>query len=238
MGWSVTKRRLFTIHPFHKSLHGLSIAIPNHTNSFHPKIRAILLHFRNSTYIIPMIEFFESTRKQFRYYKILGYKTVERLTFDELVKSPDSKSNSIAVIVNHLRGNMLSRRSNFLSLDGEKPWRDRDSEFDQPFSTRAEIMEAWEEGWNTLFQAIDPLDDNQLDTVVRIRNQEHTVIEAVNKQLAHSSYHIGQIVYLGRLLSKEWESLSIPKGASEAYNQKKFNDDKKKRHYTDDLPGN
>jgi hypothetical protein len=184
-----------------------------------------------------MTEFLESTRKQFAYYKLLGDKTLERLPFEKLVESPDPKSNSIAIMVNHLRGNMLSRWTDFLTSDGEKSWRNRDGEFEQSFENKEELMRAWEEGWKVLFDAINPLENSQLDTIVYIRNQGHTVVEAINRQLAHYAYHVGQIVYLGRLLSTEWESLSIPKGASQAFNQKKFNEEKKKGHFTDDFLG-
>lgn len=183
-----------------------------------------------------MDSYLVSIIKQFEYYKSLGDKTFEQLTFEELKKEFATDSNSIAIIVKHLVGNMLSRWTNFLSEDGEKIWRIRDSEFEDTYNSKEEIIENWNKGWKCLFDAIKPLNENDLDRIIYIRNEGHTVTEAVNRQLAHYSYHIGQIVFLGKLIKGEnWKSLSIPKGNSSKYNTEKFSKEKGRRHFTDDL---
>jgi len=183
-----------------------------------------------------MESYLTSIIKQFEYYKSLGDKTFEQLSFDEIQKELVQDSNSIAIIVKHLVGNMLSRWTHFLTEDGEKPWRNRDDEFVDSFQSKEEMINAWENGWSCLFDAIKPLKDSDLNKIIYIRNGGHTVIEAINRQLAHYSYHVGQIVFLGKLLkSNHWKSLSIPKGNSEKYNQEKFSQLKEKRHFTDDL---
>ncbi len=174
--------------------------------------------------------------KQFEYYKSLGDKTFNQLSFDELQKEFAQDSNSISIIVKHIVGNMLSRWTNFLTEDGEKPWRQRDAEFEDTYTTKEELLSNWNTGWNCLFDAIKPLREDDLEQIIYIRNQGHTVTEAINRQLAHYSYHIGQIVFLGKLLQEEnWRSLSIPKGNSSKYNDEKFSQEKAKRHFTDDL---
>ncbi len=180
--------------------------------------------------------YLESVIKQFDYYKSLGDKTLEQLNFGEIQKEFVKDSNSIAIIVKHIAGNMLSRWTNFLTEDGEKTWRHRDSEFIDSFQTKAEVLLYWNKGWNCLFDAIRPLQTNQLGDIIYIRNQGHTITEAINRQLAHYAYHVGQIVFLGKLLKgNEWVSLSIPKGQSATYNQEKFSKEKGRRHFTDDL---
>ena len=120
--------------------------------------------------------------------------------------------------------------------DGEKDWRDRDSEFEDFYKTRDELIKAWEIGWSCLFIALEKLSSKDLEKLVYIRNQGHTVTEAINRQLAHYSYHVGQIVFLGTLIKgSEWKSLSIPKGGSKSYNDQKFNNEKGRSHFTDDL---
>lgn len=183
----------------------------------------------NNSYVSSVI-------KQFEYYKSLGDKTINRLTFEELQREFAKDSNSIAIIVKHLVGNMLSRWTNFLTEDGEKEWRHRDQEFQDTFKTKAELVETWNKGWDCLFHAIRPLTSEDLESIIYIRNQGHTVTEAINRQLAHYAYHIGQMVFLGKLLKgKQWESLSIPKGKSKSYNQEKFSKIRGRRHFTDDL---
>ncbi|APY12010.1 hypothetical protein BWZ22_12565 [Seonamhaeicola sp. S2-3] len=183
-----------------------------------------------------MESYLPSIIKQFEYYKSLGDKTFNQLEFDEMLWQSNEDANSIAIIVKHLVGNMLSRWTNFLTEDGEKPWRNRDDEFVSSFNTKEELIAAWESGWLCLFKAIKPLNENNLEHIVYIRNGGHTVIEAINRQLAHYSYHIGQIVFLGKLLKgNDWQSLSIPKGNSTKYNKEKFSKEKSKRHFTDDL---
>ncbi|TNE53033.1 MAG: DUF1572 domain-containing protein [Bacteroidetes bacterium] len=183
-----------------------------------------------------MESYLESIRKQFEYYKSLGDKSFRQLN-DELVhQSPGKDSNSIAVMVRHLEGNMLSRWTDFLTSDGEKEWRTRDLEFESPESWNMESLQShWEKGWNCLFEAINQLSDRDLERIIYIRNQGHTVVEAINRQLAHYAYHVGQIVYLSRqICPNEWQSLSIPKGDSATYNKDKFSQEKQRRHFTDE----
>lgn len=180
--------------------------------------------------------YLESIRKQFQYYKLLGDKTFEQLSEDELFWSAGSESNSIALIVKHLRGNMLSRWTDFLTSDGEKVWRNREDEFKMDFRDKAHLLATWEEGWKCLFKAVDSVDESNFDTTVYIRNMGHSVVEAFNRQLGHYSYHVGQIVFIGKMLkADEWKSLSIAKGDSESYNQEKFEQPKRKAHFTDDF---
>lgn len=183
-----------------------------------------------------MSSYLESVKKQFEYYKSLGDKTFAQLDDKALFWQPNEESNSVAIIVNHVVGNMLSRWTDFLTADGEKEWRNRDREFEDIIKTREELVEAWEKGWACLFNAINPLEDKDLEQIIYIRNMGHTVTEAINRQLAHYSYHIGQIVFLGKLAQNEdWTSLSIPKGKSTEYNKEKFSKPKRKEHFTDDL---
>ncbi len=177
-----------------------------------------------------------SVIKQFEYYKSLGDKTLDRFTLKELQKEFEQDSNSIAIIIKHMVGNMMSRWTNFLTEDGEKEWRQRDDEFIDSFRNKADILDAWNKGWNCLFEALNTLAENDLERIIYIRNQGHTVTEAINRQLAHYAYHVGQIVFLGKLLrGKSWQSLSIPKGHSKTYNKEKFSKAKARRHFTDDL---
>ena len=180
--------------------------------------------------------YLQSITKQLEYYKSLGDTVIHQLSIDELKKEFAEDSNSIAIIVKHVAGNMLSRWTNFLTEDGEKEWRHRDSEFEDSFQTKNELLEYWNKGWISLFDAINPLTEDDLERIIYIRNQGHTVTEAINRQLAHYAYHIGQIVFLGKLLKgNDWVSLSIPKGKSETYNLEKFSQEKGRRHFTDDL---
>jgi len=183
-----------------------------------------------------MESYLTSIIKQFEFYKSLGDKTFDQLSFDEMLWQSDENSNSISIIVKHIAGNMLSRWTNFLTEDGEKEWRIRDDEFISNFNSKEAVIAAWESGWFCLFKAIKPLKPEDLENIIYIRNGGHTVTEAINRQLAHYAYHIGQIVFLGKLLKGEnWKSLSIPKGDSSKYNQDKFSKDKGRRHFTDDL---
>ena len=141
--------------------------------------------------------YLESITKQFQYYKMLGDNTFAQLNDQELFWQFNPESNSIAIIVNHLWGNMLSRWTDFLKSDGEKEWRKRDQEFEDIIKTRAQLLEKWEAGWECLFQAIDSINETNFESTIYIRNQGHTIVEAINRQLAHYAYHIGQIVYLG-----------------------------------------
>ena len=174
--------------------------------------------------------------KQFEYYKSAGDKTISQLSFDELQWLPDEASNSISVIVKHMVGNMLSRWTNFLTEDGEKEWRQRDQEFIESYKNKEELIAAWENGWECLFNAISNLSDQDMSRIVYIRNEGHLVSEAIFRQLGHYPYHIGQIAYLGKMIKGEkWKSLSIPKGQSTTYNKEKFSKEKGKRHFTDGL---
>ncbi len=182
-----------------------------------------------NSYIISII-------KQFEYYKMFGDKTFEQIESKDIQWQYNSESNSISIIVKHIVGNMLSRWTNFLTEDGEKEWRLRDTEFEFSYFSKEDMIIAWEKGWECLFNAIKPLQTDDLERVIYIRNQGHTVTEAINRQLAHYSYHIGQIVFLGKMIKgNDWKSLSIPKGESSTYNKDKFSKDKGKRHFTDDL---
>jgi hypothetical protein len=183
-----------------------------------------------------MHNYLVSIIKQFEKYKSLGDKTFEQLTFEELKKEFATDSNSICVIVKHMSGNMLSRWTNFLTEDGEKTWRHLDAEFEDSFNSKEELLAHWDKGWKCFFDAIKPLNENDLEKIIYIRNEGHSVTEAINRQLAHYSYHIGQIVFLGKLIKgKNWHSLSIPRGDSSKYNAEKFNKQKGRRHLTDDI---
>lgn len=179
--------------------------------------------------------YLESARKQFEYYKQLGEKTFAQLADEKLFWQPDEESNSIAIIVKHLWGNMRSRWTDFLTTDGEKDWRNRDAEFENDIRSRAELLTKWNEGWDCLFSALGSLTPADLDKTVYIRNQGHTVMEAINRQLAHYPYHVGQIVFLGKMAAQSWQSLSIPKGKSQSYNSEKFAQPKHKAHFTDEF---
>jgi hypothetical protein len=181
-------------------------------------------------------DYLESVKKQFEYYKMLGDKTFLQVPDKGLFWQYNDESNSIAIIVKHLWGNMLSRWTDFLRSDGEKEWRDRDAEFVNDIKSRTELLDKWNEGWNCLFNAIDSITSDDLDKMIYIRNQGHTVMEAINRQLAHYPYHVGQIVFLGKMLAeKGWTSLSIPKGRSQTYNTEKFSKPKKKEHFSDEF---
>ena len=174
--------------------------------------------------------------KQFQYYKDLGERTFDQMPEEKLFWKPNEECNSMGVIVKHLHGNMMSRWTNFLNSDGEKEWRKRDEEFDNDINTRKELLAKWNEGWDCLFQSIGSLDASDLSKEIYIRNIGHSVTEAINRQLAHYSYHVGQIVFIGKIIADEsWASLSIAKGASKQYNQVKFSKPKRKEHFTDDL---
>ena len=140
---------------------------------------------------------------------------------EQLQVALDPESNSIAVIVKHLAGNMRSRWMDFLTTDGEKPDRNRDSEFESPPATRAELMQMWEWGWGFIFRALEPLTDADLARTVRIRTEPYTVHEAIQRQIAHYAYHVGQIVFLAKhFRSAGWKSLSIPRGKSKDFDMK------------------
>jgi hypothetical protein len=166
-------------------------------------------------------EYLDSVIKRFLVYKALGDKTMEQLDEENLFWQYNDASNSIAIIVQHLWGNMLSRWTNFLTEDGEKEWRERDAEFEKVIKTKEELIIKWDEGWDCLFAALKSLTNDDLDKTIYIRKEPLTVIDAINRQLAHYSYHVGQIVYIGKMqLNDRWISLSIPKGNSKEFNDK------------------
>lgn len=166
-----------------------------------------------------MKDYITSARKQFEYYKMLGEKTFAQLSEEQLFWQYNEESNSIAMIVKHLWGNMLSRWTDFLTSDGEKEWRQRDAEFENDIASREELLIKWNEGWACLFKALDSLTTEDLNKEIYIRNEGHSVVEAINRQLAHYPYHIGQIVFIGKMVCDiNWNSLSIPRGNSKAFN--------------------
>jgi len=180
--------------------------------------------------------FLESSNRLFHYYKQLGDKAMEQLQDEQLFWQANAESNSIAIIVKHLWGNMLSRWTDFLTTDGEKKWRNRDTEFDNDLQDKATVLAKWNEGWQCLFDALKPLTEADLDKIIYIRNDGQTVVDAINRQVAHYGYHVGQIVYVAKMLANEnWTSLSIPKNASQTYNSAKFSKEKGDRPFTDDL---
>ncbi len=164
-------------------------------------------------------EYSTTVIKRLKYYKELGEKTFEQLEDKDFHFLPNSESNSIAVIVQHLTGNMLSRFTNFLTEDGEKEWRHRDDEFEVHNYSKQQVIDIWNKGWDCCFHALELLTENDLLTIIYIRKEPLTVVDAINRQLAHYPYHIGQIVYIGRMIKdKDWKNLSIPKGQSLQYN--------------------
>ena len=184
-------------------------------------------------------DFLRSINRQFLYYKTLGEKAIDQLEAEQLFISLNEDTNSIATIVKHLHGNMLSRWTDFLTTDGEKETRNRDGEFDASEElsnqTKEYVLKLWNEGWDCLFKTLNELKPEQLSNIIYIRNEGHTVLEAINRQLAHYPYHVGQIVFYAKMLKKsEWTSLSIPKNKSNDYNTDKFSKDKAKKHFTDD----
>jgi Protein of unknown function (DUF1572) len=156
----------------------------------------------------------------FRYYKKLGDRAMAQCPDEGLFATLDAESNSIAIVVKHMAGNMRSRWTSFLTTDGEKPDRNRDKEFEEPPVTRAELMELWERGWKYLFDALEPLTDADASRTVTIRTEPHSVMQAINRQVAHYAYHVGQIVYLARhFAGDKWQSLTIPKKKSGEFNR-------------------
>lgn len=179
--------------------------------------------------------YLESIRKQFLYYKTLGEKAMNQLAPEQLFVMTNEDTNSIGMIVKHLAGNMLSRWTDFLTTDGEKEWRNRDSEFENDLQTPEQVWALWNQGWACFLAALDSLSEEQLSEIIYIRNEGHTVMEAINRQLAHYPYHVGQMVfYAKQLKATPWESLSIPRHASGSYNADKFAREKGIRNFTDD----
>jgi hypothetical protein len=180
--------------------------------------------------------FLESSIKLFRYYKKLGEGAIAQLSDEELLSQPNEASNSIALIVHHLSGNMLSRWTDFLTSDGEKSWRNREAEFEESYRDKKTMMAAWEKGWECLLNAVESLKPEDLSKIIYIRNEGQTVLDAIQRQLAHYPHHVGQILYQAKALKgNDFKSLSIPKGNSAEFNKTKFSEEKGIRHFTDKL---
>lgn len=177
--------------------------------------------------------FLPGTIKLFVHYKNLVEKTFAQVSDAQFFQQQGAE-NSMAVLVQHIAGNMKSRFTDFLTTDGEKPWRNRDGEFEDPTRTRSELMQQWDESWKILLNLLQNLSEEDLGQTVYIRNEGHSVPDAILRQLAHYSYHVGQIVHAAKLLSGDhWQALSIAKGQSEAYNAGKFGQPKSDLHFTD-----
>jgi hypothetical protein len=180
--------------------------------------------------------FLESAIKLFRYYKKLGEGAIAQLNDVEVLQQPNEASNSIALIVHHLNGNMLSRWTDFLNSDGEKPWRDREAEFAGSYPDKATLLQAWESGWSCLLNTLENLSSEDLSKIIYIRNEGQSVLEAIQRQLAHYSSHVGQILFQAKAIKgNDFKSLSIPKGGSDSFNKEKFDQEKSRKHFTDGL---
>ncbi len=160
--------------------------------------------------------FLKSAIKRLEYYKDLGDKTFEQMTEDDFNFFPAKESNSIGIIIQHMHGNMLSRWTDFLTSDGEKEWRQRDAEFEKSGLTKMQLIGLWEEGWNCVFHALNDLKPKDLKNTITIRSEPLSVIDAINRLLAHNAYHVGQIIYAAKIIkNKSWKTLSIPKATSD-----------------------
>ena len=156
--------------------------------------------------------FLQSAIKRLGYYKDLGDKTIAQLSNAEMHSQPNDSSNNMAIIIQHMAGNMFSRWTDFLTTDGEKEWRNRDAEFEDQGLDKEELIELWSKGWNCLFTTLQGLNEEDLLATIRIRGEELSVVDAINRQLAHYPYHVGQMIYLGKILRDEvWRNLSMPK---------------------------
>jgi hypothetical protein len=165
--------------------------------------------------------YLEDSVALFGFYKKTAERAMEQVTDEQLFGTLDEEMNSIAIIVKHMTGNMRSRWTDFLTSDGEKPDRNRDTEFVEPPATRKELLKRWNEGWDSVFHALDPLTDSDLERKVEIRGEPHSVMQAINRQIAHYAYHCGQIVFLAKhFKASEWKSLSVPRNKSAEFNRK------------------
>lgn len=163
----------------------------------------------------------EDSLSLFRYYKKLADGAMEQVTDAQLFEALDEEMNSVAIVAKHMAGNMRSRWTDFLTSDGEKPNRNRDSEFVEPPTTRAELMNMWDQGWEHVFKALEPLTDSDLERKITIRGEPHSVMQAINRQIAHYAYHVGQIVFLAKhFKGSDWTSLSVPKNKSGEFNNR------------------
>ena len=171
--------------------------------------------------------FLESVVKRLAYYKELGDKTLAVLSDADFHYQPNEESNSIAIIIQHVNGNMLSRWTDFLTSDGEKEWRNRDQEFENIRNSKEQLITMWEQGWAVCLNAINSLTEEDLLKTIYIRKEGLVVIDAINRQLAHYPYHVGQIIYVAKMMRNEkWESLSIPKNKSQQFNEAMNNQSK------------
>jgi uncharacterized damage-inducible protein DinB len=165
--------------------------------------------------------YLEDSVSLFQYYKKLAEGAMAQVSDEQLFATLDDEMNSIAIIVKHMAGNMRSRWTDFLTSDGEKPDRHRDSEFVAPPATREDLLRLWNEGWERVFQALQPLSDSDLQRQVSIRGEPHSVMQAMNRQIAHYSYHVGQIVFLAKhFRGSDWKSLTVPRNKSAEFNRK------------------
>jgi Protein of unknown function (DUF1572) len=165
--------------------------------------------------------YLEDSIALFRYYKKMAEGAIDQVTDQQLFATLDAEMNSIAIIVKHMTGNMRSRWTNFLTSDGEKPDRDRDTGFVAPPATRTDLMQSWNSAWETLFEALTPLSDADLGRTITIRGEPHSVMQAINRQIAHYAYHCGQIVFLAKhFKASEWKSLSVPRSKSAEFNRR------------------
>jgi len=182
-------------------------------------------------------KYIEDTIKQYQYYKDLADKSLEQINNEQFFYVQHKDVNSIAIIVKHISGNLLSRFTNFQNSDGEKEWRNRDDEFIIHNKSRSEILEKWDKAWNVLFDELDKLQPNDLSKNVIIRNHAMPITSAIQRSLTHTSHHIGQILYQAKIIkASSWKNLSIPKGQSKSFNVNAFSIKKEGGHYTDELP--
>ncbi|MFT4536095.1 MAG: putative damage-inducible protein DinB [Saprospiraceae bacterium] len=178
----------------------------------------------------------EAYQKQLQYYRSLAEKAIEQISEEQLFEAPSTESNSIAVTMKHMAGNMLSRWTNIFESDGEKSWRNRDDEFINTFSSKAELIEYWNRGWETLEDTLEDVSDKNLGTIIYIRNMGCTLHDAIIRQVSHYAYHVGQIVFIARMLKGNgFESLSVPLGESEIYNKARFAREQEIKHFVDDV---
>lgn len=176
--------------------------------------------------------FLKSITKLFENYKSLAEKSVAQLSEEQLVWKPNDQTNSISLLFHHISGNMISRFTDFQNSDGEKSWRNREAEFEEAFQNRDEMLNTWEKAWKILFDALQELKPQDLEKIVYIRNEGHTVSEALQRQLAHYASHVGQIIMLAKIQKgAEWTTLSIPKGGTDEFNKEKFSSEKGIRHF-------
>ncbi|MBK8403419.1 MAG: DUF1572 family protein [Saprospiraceae bacterium] len=167
--------------------------------------------------------YLNGVKSLFKYYRSLAEKSIAQVEPEQIFLRPSDESNSIAIIVQHMAGNMISRWTDFKTTDGEKAWRNRDEEFMAIIQDKDQLMQRWEAGWECFEHALDSIYEEDLQEIIYIRNEGHSIMDALNRQLAHYSYHVGQIVFIAKMLKQsEWSSLSIPLNKSASYNSDKF----------------